>query len=128
MQNALILSLTGDDQMDSPVHPQIAAADREILRVDPFDPFTRKNLAEALYRDGRPEDAKNQLQQALDYEPNYIPAYLTMAKWDTEAGNWEKAAQYRQKAFEISRKYRDLKIAAPYELLLLGQPDRLASH
>ena len=128
MEQALILSLTGDAQIDRKIHPQIAAADREILRVDPFDPFTRKNLAEALYRDGRQQEAKNQLQQALDYEPNYIPAYLTMAEWDTEAGDLENAAQYRLKAFEISRKYRDLDITKPYELLLLGTPDRLAAH
>jgi tetratricopeptide (TPR) repeat protein len=128
VQNALILSLTGDAQTDSTIHPEIAAIDREILRVDPFDPFTRKNLAEALYRDGHQQEAKNQLQQALDYEPNYIPAYLTMAKWDTEAGDWEKASRYRLQAFEISRKYRDLQTTKPYELLLLGQPERLASH
>ena len=123
MEKALIWSLTGNDESDSRIHPQIAAIDREILRIDPFDPFVRKNLAEALYRDGRRKEAEEELDRALQVEPNYISAYLTMARWESEAGNTARADQYHREAMDISAKYRDLKYGAQYERLLLAQPD-----
>jgi O-antigen ligase len=123
MEKALIWSLTGNDESDSRIHPLIAAVDREVLRIDPFDPFVRKNLAEALYRDGRRREAVEELDRAIQVEPNYISAYLTMAKWEQEAGNAARADQYHQKAMEISAKYRDIKYPGPYERLLLAQPE-----
>ena len=123
MEKALIWSLTGDVEADSRIHPQIAATDREILRLDPFDPFVRKNLAEALYRDGRRKEAEEELERALQVEPNYVSAYLTMAGWENEAGNTGRSDQFHHKAVEISAKYRDLKTRSPYIRLLLAQPD-----
>lgn len=121
LERALILSLTGDAGRDARIHPEIATVDRSILRVDPFDPFIRKNLAEALYRDGRRKEAEEELERAVQIEPNYVPAWLTLAKWENEAGDFQNADQFTRKATDILMKYRDLKTAEPYELLLLGR-------
>lgn len=123
MEKALIWSLTGDVEADSRIHPQIAAADREMLRIDPFDPFVRKNLAEALYRDGRRKEAEEELERATQVEPNYVSAYLTMERWENDTGDTSRADQYHRKAMDISAKYRDLKTHSPYIRLLLAQPD-----
>jgi O-antigen ligase len=123
MERAFILSLTGNADVDRAVHPQIAAIDRELLRVDPFNPFVRKNLAEALYRDGHPQEAEQELERALSYEPNYVAGYLTIARWESETGNIERANRYRQTASAILTKYQDFKSDEPYELMLLGRSD-----
>lgn len=123
LERALILSLTGDVEADRRIHPQIAVIDRDILRVDPFDPFVRKNLAEALYREGRKQEAQEEIQRALQVEPNYVAAYLTMANWENEAGNIDRAAQYRQKAMDIVMKYPEAKRMGPYDHLLLARPE-----
>jgi tetratricopeptide (TPR) repeat protein len=123
LERALILSLTGNPDTDRRIHPQIALIDRDILRVDPFDPFVRKNLAEALYRGGRKQEAQEELRHAIEIEPNYVAAYLTMADWANEAGNIDGAAQYRQKAMDIDTKYPEARRNGPYEHLLLARPE-----
>jgi len=120
MESALIQRLNGTPA-DTAIHPRIAAIDRALLRVDPFNPFTRRNLAEALYRSGHPQEAQQELRRALEVEPNYVPGYLTLARWQTEQGDPQHGEQYTKQAMEIMAKYKDVKTVEPYEALLLGR-------
>jgi O-antigen ligase len=120
LESVLIQRLNGTEA-DSAIHPRIAAIDREMLRVDPFNPFTRRNLAEALYRSGRSQEAEQELRHALEVEPNYVPGYLTLARWESERGNRQHAEQYEKQAMDILAKYKDVKNVEPYEALLLGR-------
>ncbi|PYS39048.1 MAG: hypothetical protein DMG14_15465 [Acidobacteria bacterium] len=92
------------------------------MRVDPFNPFVRKNLAEALYITGQRNEAEYELARALEFEPNYVPGYLTIARWKNEQDNSEQGQQYLQKAIAVVTKYKDFKTNEPYEALLLGRP------
>ena len=122
MERVLIQRLTGDVETDRYIHPKIAAIDRALLRVDPFNPFVRKNLAEALYITGQRNEAEYELARALEFEPNYVPGYLTIARWKNEQDNSEQGQQYLQKAIAVVTKYKDFKTNEPYEALLLGRP------
>jgi len=122
LEKALIQRLTGNPQRDRQVHAQIAAVDRQVLSLDPVNPFVRKNLAEALYNSGDKAAAIQELSRAIDYEPNYVPAYVRMSDWYREAGQPEKSAEYEQRAIAVTLKYRDDKTTDAYESLLLGRP------
>jgi O-antigen ligase len=123
LESALLQRLTGNREKDLPVHSQIAQVDRGILGIDPFDPFVRKNLAEALYNTGNRTAATQELARAIDFEPNYVPAYLQMAKWLKEGGDDVKAEEYLQKAIEIVNRFRNVALTERYEALLLGRPE-----
>ena len=103
---------------------RIIAIDRDILRIDPVNPFARKNLAEALYNVGDHEGAELELNRALEFEPNYIPAYLRLSDWFNESGDPARSDEYRQRGIAVAVKYQNEKTSEPYESLLLGRPER----
>jgi len=123
VERVLIQRLTGNREHDLDIHERIVEVDRETLRRDPFNPFVRKNLAEALYNSGKREEAERELATALSLEPNYIPAYLRFAEWELEQGNEQEGESYRRKAIEIATKYHDFEATEVYEALLLGRPE-----
>jgi predicted Zn-dependent protease len=90
--------------------------------VAPFNPFIRKNLAEALYNSGSKADATNELLRAVDIEPNYVPGYFRLSEWYAEAGQNLESEQYRNTAIQVALKYQDRKSLDTYEALLLGRP------
>jgi tetratricopeptide (TPR) repeat protein len=121
LENLLIDRLSGDPVKDRAIHLRIAAVDRHILEVDPFDPFVRKNLAEALYMSGEKEKAQQELERALELEPNYVPGYLRIADWYRDAGNLTASDDYRQKAVGVVLRYQNFQPKEPYEAMLLGR-------
>jgi tetratricopeptide (TPR) repeat protein len=123
METLLINRLTGREKADLRTHRRIAEADRELLRVDPFNPFVRKNLAEALHTAGLRDEAERELILSTEVEPNYVPAYLRLADWSDEKGNTDEAAVYRKKATSVAETYQHVSLIEPYELMLLGRSD-----
>jgi O-antigen ligase len=122
LERLLLYRLTGDPQRDRPVHLRMIQVDRDILRIDPVNPFVRKNLAEALYNVGDREGAAEELNVALQFEPNYVPAYLRLAEWFREAGDGTRGDSYRQRGVAVAMKYRNERPSEMYESLLLGRP------
>lgn len=123
MEGVLIQRLTGDVRQDREIHLRMITLDRDILRIDPFNPFVRKNLAEALYHTGMREEAERELARAIEVEPNYVPAYLRIADWYAAAGKTAQSESYRQKAMSVVTKYQNLETREIYEARLLGRPD-----
>lgn len=117
----LIQRLTGNIESDREIHLKIIDLDREILKSDPFNPFIRKNMAEALYNAGFREEGERELQTAIEVEPNYVPAYLRIADWLEGAGNTAESQAYRDKAATVVAKYESMTLVEPYEALLLGR-------
>jgi O-antigen ligase len=122
LERLLIERLTGDHQRDRPIHQRIAAVNRQILQIEPFNPFVRRDLAEALYNSGERQAATDELEKAMSYEPNYVPGYLRIAEWLDEAGDTARSDEYRRHAITIAERYAALRTAEPYEALLLGRP------
>jgi O-antigen ligase len=122
METVLIRELTGDPTRDVPVYKDILKCDTELLQIDPFIPFVRKNLASAYYNLGNPEEGFKQLSTAINYEPNYVPGYLQMASWYGERGDTDSNKKYTTAALMIINKYRTFKPTEGYEVVLLGRP------
>jgi len=122
METALIQSLTGSREHDLEIYHRIIENDLQLLQIDPFIPFTRKNLADALYQSGDRKRAFQELQTALEYEPNYVPGYLQFATWYRDLGNTSTSQQYTAQAIAVVNKYRDFRPRYPYETLLLARP------
>src|SRR5262249_55628965 len=122
LERVLIQRLTGDATRDKVVHLRIIDVDRQILTIDPVNPFVRKNLAEALYNVGDHESAERELNRALEFEPNYIPAYLRLSDWFQESGDVLRGTEYRRRGIDVAMKYQNEKTSELYESLLLGRP------
>ncbi len=122
MEAALVQSLTGNAEQDSYIYDQLIQNDLQLLEIDPYIPFARKNLADAYFKLGQHDRAFQELQTALSYEPNYVPGYLQFATWYKDLGDLSISRQYTEEAIAIVNKYRDYRPGRPYEGLLLGRP------
>ena len=122
METVLVRSLTANADRDRDIYKEIAEVDAELLAIDPFVPFARKNLASAYYNLGQFDHALLELQKAIEYEPNYVPGYLQMSEWYTERGDAIAGQRYMATAMNIITKYRNFKPTEPYEGILLGRP------
>ncbi len=123
METVLIRSLTGNREQDREIHKQIIENNTRLLAIDPFIPFVRKNLAEALYQLGQPERAFQELQKAIEYEPNYVPGYLQFGVWYGQLGNKSESERYTAQAVQIVNRYREFHPKEAYEGILLARPE-----
>jgi tetratricopeptide (TPR) repeat protein len=124
METVLIRELTGDHDRDTPTYRDIVKYDSELLAIDPFIPFVRKNLASAYYSLGDQQEGFNQVATAIRYEPNYVAGYLQLAEWAGEQGDTDSKRRYTAAALNIVNKYRSFKPTEGYESVLLGRPTR----
>jgi tetratricopeptide (TPR) repeat protein len=122
LEKTLIQRLSGNVEQDREIHAQIIETDRYLLRINPFNPFVRKNLAEALYNTGARDEAVNELLLAIRIEPNYVPAYLRLAEWRADEGRQAEGEQFLQQALSVVTRYRDNTSLPVYEAVLLGRP------
>jgi tetratricopeptide (TPR) repeat protein len=121
LEHLLIQRLTGNPERDRQVHLRIIQVDRDILRIDPVNPFIRKNLAEALYNVGDHENAEEELNRAVEFEPNFIPGYLRLEAWCRASGDSARGDAYRKRAIAVAVKYENETPRELYESLLLGR-------
>ncbi len=124
METVLVRSANGDPENDRSVNQEIIQFDTELLRIDPFIPFARKNLADAYYNLGEFDTAVLELAKAIEYEPNYVPGYFQMGAWYTEHGDPVAGQRYTAAGISIVRKYRNFKPTEAYEAVLLARPEQ----
>jgi hypothetical protein len=124
MEAILLRKLSGDVAMDRPLLEKVIETNRQLLEVDPFVPFVRKNLADALYHTGRHEEALAELTRAIEFEPNYVPGHLQLAQWYQAMGKTAESQRHTQIAIDIVTKYQDYKSKELYEAVLLGRPEK----
>jgi len=125
MENLMFQRLTGDAMKDQAIHARIVSIERLRIQYTPYNPFVRKNLAEALYNLGQKQQAIEELRKAVELEPNYVPAYLQLGKWIEAAGDPGEAAEYRKRADDIVMYYKDHATDTTddtYDALMLGRP------
>jgi tetratricopeptide (TPR) repeat protein len=124
MEALLVRSLTGELQRDLEVNREIVRNNLQLLAIDPFIPFVRKNLASAYYNLGQYEHAMQEVQKAIEYEPNYVPGYLQLADWYQEHGDVEASRLHTAVALNIVHKYKNFRPTEAYEGILLGRPQQ----
>lgn len=124
LETVLLQRLTGNIANDKPVHAEIVAADQWGLRANPYNPFIRRNLAEALYNLGEKQQAAEELKTAVTLEPNYVQGYTRLAQWADESGHASEGEEYRKKAIAVVIHYKDQVTLEPFEALLLDRPGK----
>jgi O-antigen ligase len=124
METVLVRSLKQDAAEDRAINQEIIEVDSAMLKIDPFIPFARKNLAGAYYNLKEFDHAFLELRKAIEYEPNYVPAYLQLAAWYRERGDINASDRHTAAALSIITKYRNFKPTEPYEGVLLGRPEQ----
>jgi tetratricopeptide (TPR) repeat protein len=122
LETALVHRLTDNPRNDKEIHERIAETDQHLLRANPFNPFIRKNLAEAFYNLGDRNRALEELLKAIQIEPNYVPGYLRLAQWYEEAGEMEQSEKYKNHALQVVNLFRHTRVGDPVDNLLLGRP------
>jgi hypothetical protein len=122
LETALLQRLTGIPSKDKRIHSLVVSADRLGLTANPYNPFIRKNLAEALYNLGQKKEAIEELRKSVELEPNYVQGYTRLAQWEEEAGNLTEASEYRERANDVIVHFKDKPTPDPFEALLLDRP------
>src|SRR3989440_7609731 len=75
-------------------------ATTEIYTLSLHDALPIWNLATAYYNLGQRSRAFEELHRAIEYEPNYVPGYLTMAAWYAEHGDTAESQRYEALALD----------------------------
>ncbi len=117
----LILRLTGETGPDRRLHRKLIDANQAVLDLDPFLPQARMNLAEALRRSGRAEEAYAEVRRTIELEPNYVRGYQRLADWAAEEGNLELSRSLLDEIEQIDARYRGVEQLTDYEALILGR-------
>jgi Tfp pilus assembly protein PilF len=65
---------------------QAAQAYEQAIQADPYSPLNYMALANIRLSEGRVEEAKSRLQQAVVTEPNFLPARTILAELALKAG------------------------------------------
>ena len=97
---------------------------RDILKLDPVSVFVRRNLAEALYSSGKRDEAIRELSQAIELEPNFVPAARRLAEWYEESGDIARGDSLREEADRIVTEFQNTEEINGYELDLLGRGEQ----
>jgi tetratricopeptide (TPR) repeat protein len=75
-------------------HPGMAVdAFREALRSAPDRSEVAVGLAQALFRDNQPEEGERTARQAVERNPQYVPAYETLYNYYGAQQSWDKAEE-----------------------------------
>jgi O-antigen ligase/Tfp pilus assembly protein PilF len=84
---------------------QAAQAYEQAIQADPYSPLNYMALANIRLSDGRVEEAKARLQQAVVTEPNFLPARAILAELSLKAGERKVTQSEFDAIVVIKRKY-----------------------
>jgi tetratricopeptide (TPR) repeat protein len=94
-------------------------------QLDPMSPVIRLNLAAALRTQGRNEEALEELKKVIEIDPEFSPAYDSMATMDWQVFNrMARAAQGYVKAIQLNPGEASIYVWLGQLYLDLGMPDR----
>ena len=114
------------------VQQQFEASDEQVLRVSaPNDPATQHNVAEALRKQGRYEEALEAYRAALAIDPEYALAHAAMGDTLVRLRRYDEALESLARAMSLQP---DLPMAGSLQRLMghaaqeLGRPAAAAEH
>ena len=94
-------------------HDQQAAVTNEAVeayeqakRIDPYSPLNYVGLADIAMEQGRKQEARSWLRQAIRYEPNYLPAHMRLAEMSLSEGDVKDARAELDTIIAAQRRYQ----------------------
>jgi tetratricopeptide (TPR) repeat protein len=95
------------------------------ITLDPFDPFLRYNLANAYVSIKRYSDAKEQLEKAIELEPNFIGGHHLLSKVLVALGEKGASDEKQQIARNLAERFHPESYHSGYLKSLFQRPDSL---
>jgi TolB-like protein/DNA-binding winged helix-turn-helix (wHTH) protein/Tfp pilus assembly protein PilF len=95
-------------------------------QLDPLSFLIAFDLSSRYYYARRYEQAVVQMQNVLERNPNYAPAYFRLANIYVETGDFSKAFGYLERARQLSNDKADLLLNFGYAYAASGQGGRAA--
>jgi tetratricopeptide (TPR) repeat protein len=77
----------------------------QATRLDPYSPFNYLELGRICLTQGRVEEARHWLEKAKVYEPNFLPARVSLAELAARNGHPEVAASEYREIVKIKHRY-----------------------
>jgi len=74
-----------------------------MLEDDPSDPFLRYSLALELEKEGNLAEALDLLDQLMQDDPPYVPAFHMAGQWLVQAGKADEAREVLREGIETAR-------------------------
>lgn len=99
----------------------------EAIKRNPLNPFYRYQLASVLWELGNLQRASEQLEAAVELEPNFIMAHKALASLYKTLKRPQLASHHQRRAEFIQRQYQDWKPKNDYEReLFRPSPQKLS--
>lgn len=86
------------------------------------------NLGEAIFKQGRTDEAIGHFQKALQIEPNLATAHASLGAALFRKGQWNDALAHLRRALEIDPKQAPAHSSLGAALLEMGRPDESLAH
>jgi O-antigen ligase/Tfp pilus assembly protein PilF len=84
---------------------QAAEAYEQAMHVDPYNPLNYMGLANIALPQGRVDEARSWLRQAVEYEPNFLPARMRLAELSLNGGDINGARSEINAVVAVKKKY-----------------------
>jgi putative inorganic carbon (HCO3(-)) transporter len=79
---------------------------RLAIRLDPYSPFNYLELGKLRWAHGQLDEAQDLFQRVTSYEPNFLPARLSLAELFLKTGQKERAASEYAEILKIKERYQ----------------------
>lgn len=97
-------TLSHDQQ--AAVIKEAVAAYEQAKHIDPYSPLNYVGLADIAMEQGRKQEARSWLRQAISYEPNYLPAHMRLAEMSLSEGDVNDARAELDTIMAAQRRYQ----------------------
>ncbi|MEE9166473.1 MAG: tetratricopeptide repeat protein [Candidatus Neomarinimicrobiota bacterium] len=87
-----------------------------------------RGMGRAYVELGKVDSARLAFQQALQLDDEYAPAYLSLAFLEEDEGDFEKAVQHAEKAFDLDSENLEYRYMYASLLLRTGQSEEAVDH
>ena len=93
------------DQQTAVINEAAQAYERA-RQIDPYSPLNYMALADIALEQGYQQEARSWLQQAIRYEPNYLPAHMRLAELSLSEGDVDDARSEFETIVAVQRQYQ----------------------
>lgn len=91
---------------------QAAEAYEQAIHADPYNPLNYMGLANIALSQGRVDEARSGLRQAVVYEPNFLPARVRLAELSLNSGDVKGARSEIDAIVAVKKKFEGWAVSA----------------